>query len=441
MPSFLRIELSFKKDVWMLRLTDNESPVQEIRTLLKKDQLDEIHATFRTEVEGVFDWQRKAYSHLRKWLAGVPLRERDAHLRAGKRRICRETLLKLEKQGTKTTEALFAESARTILREALIKTHPDWEAAEHIRPRMNPQQPWKFYREQITSAKLELLAEEQAFFPLDMLPWFGNDEMTDVETNALRFPAMSMQVTRLFKGPMNQSTKLCGDSLPAAALASGDLPAAEREVGFLEQMSAFHGPVAKDIWLSEEDLRHPGSMTRRLANKLTQDSGGVVHLACHAATEQNASEQLLVVKAREVKHGIRPEVRISLASLDKELNLRRRKRTEGSRPLVFLNACGSMYHTAQKKNSFASMLWRNGNLGFIGTEVNTGDASAADMAKLFYHFMHAGCPAPRALQLARLQLLSERDSPAGLIYSYYGSPELKVSKPLHWSYPPLIHDH
>jgi hypothetical protein len=458
LPPKLRIEMSFHQDGWKLRLQGNrlETPVM-ISTGLSMEKLDNEHAEFRQKIEAILRAQRAAVRREKDRLAQE---QKDAHSRGDGRppqmaedqlmifrqKLCRDVLLQLAGLGRRTMSRIFTPDGLRALQKVMQATHPVWERAENSRPRTDQRRPWKMdpVLDSPQLPLLELSAEEHAFFPLDMLPLFNfrrdihlPGDMQDMEGYAMRFPAASTQVTRLFKGRMLQTASLRNElPLPVSAFAyaGGEITAHERELGFLHQMAAFEGPAT---WLPKTGHTREQTLNH-LADRLTAKNGGVVHLACHASTSSGRATPFLRLKAEGDK-----ELILRLSDIQKHLNRRNSKATNHQKPLVFFNACGSMYQPSRARNggdapaSFARMLWENGNVGLVGTEVNVEDSAAADMAKLFYHYLHAGYAAPRALQLARVQLLRSRLNPLGLIYSYYGPPGLKVSTAHNWSYPPV----
>ena len=73
------------------------------------------------------------------------------------------------------------------------------------------------------------------------------------------------------------------------------------------------------------------------------------------------------------------------------------------------------------------VLLRNGNRGMISTAVKVPDDAAAELGRFFYERLLDGdCTAPEALLYAKWALLHGRVSPLGLLYSYYGRPDLRV---------------
>jgi hypothetical protein len=96
------------------------------------------------------------------------------------------------------------------------------------------------------------------------------------------------------------------------------------------------------------------------------------------------------------------------------------------RPLVFLNACGTLGYSPDALSPFLKALVDGrGAAGVLGTEIPVPEALAGEVACAFIRRFIAGVPAGKALLEARQDLLAKKN-PLGLIYTLYAPTELAV---------------
>jgi len=179
-----------------------------------------------------------------------------------------------------------------------------------------------------------------------------------------------------------------------------------------------------------------------LAEHLVDPSGGIsgtsrdrpdqaVHISCHHEEKvdlKTASAFSLLQSESLLKFGRddEPNFEISLSNLGFDLTVANIRRESVQMPLIFFNACRGSFYPFTTESAMRVLL-RNGNRGVISTAVNVPDDAAAELGRFFYERLLDGdCTAPEALLHARWALLHGRACPLGLLYSYYGIPDLRV---------------
>jgi len=153
----------------------------------------------------------------------------------------------------------------------------------------------------------------------------------------------------------------------------------------------------------------------------------VQHFACHCTTGHARSEDdclnLSCDSGRSHK--------VKLADLQArftelaEPDANRRN----SKPLVFLNACGSSVINPTAPATFPHFFLKNGNRGFIGTETAVPDGVASAFSRTFYSFFLRGCSLGEAIHQAKWELVERHRNPLGILYTVYADPELTVRRP------------
>ena len=96
-------------------------------------------------------------------------------------------------------------------------------------------------------------------------------------------------------------------------------------------------------------------------------------------------------------------------------------------PLVFLNGCSTAGFSPYASSKFITMFIRGRKAAaVIGTEVTVWEVLATGFATAFLEAFLDRKPAGEALLLARRALLA-KENPLGLVYTLYGSSELKIA--------------
>lgn len=101
-------------------------------------------------------------------------------------------------------------------------------------------------------------------------------------------------------------------------------------------------------------------------------------------------------------------------------------------PLVFMNACGSANRNDEAITSFPDLFLKNNGRGFIGTETPIPETFGNDFSVLFYkYFVAKKYTVGECLQKSRWELLKKLNNPLGILYTYYGNPDLTTIVPFH----------
>jgi hypothetical protein len=158
----------------------------------------------------------------------------------------------------------------------------------------------------------------------------------------------------------------------------------------------------------------------------TEGPTHIQHFACHATAEDPANFSLLVGSEVNPSYVALSNIRDGFIRRADDLRDEHAP-VDVVRPLVVVNACGSATIHPDRRESFARWFIGNGHRGFVGTEIDVPDAVAAEFSRLLYRaFLVRGLPIAEALAEARVRLLTDRGSPLGLLYCYYGDPDLRV---------------
>jgi CHAT domain-containing protein len=100
---------------------------------------------------------------------------------------------------------------------------------------------------------------------------------------------------------------------------------------------------------------------------------------------------------------------------------------DGSRPIVFLNACqaGQAGRTLTGTGGMADAFIRRGAGLFVGTLWSIGDGTALTFADTFYDRLKAGATVSQATRAAR-EAAKKADEPTWLAYTVYGHPYARL---------------
>jgi hypothetical protein len=150
------------------------------------------------------------------------------------------------------------------------------------------------------------------------------------------------------------------------------------------------------------------------------------HLSCHcvADVEHSWKTFLELIKFHPIELGT---MEAHLA----DLKARSERQTEIEMPLVFFNACSSSIQTPKGMISFPKyFLIKNGNCGFIGSEINVPDRFANEFCQQFYLYLIKGSGVGEAIFWARRKMLERYNNPLGILYTSYVDPYLRVKNPM-----------
>ena len=209
-----------------------------------------------------------------------------------------------------------------------------------------------------------------------------------------------------------------------------DLASTERECRFFKfcRVEAALMPVFRLLG----PLPEPGgplALVEQLADPLYCAPDGpdqVVHLSCDHKTEKDPREleayELLLLESK-LSFGNDELLEIKVTDLEHGLAGSKGASEAVERPLVFFNGCRGDFHPFATE-SVAGVLLRNSNRAVVSTLTKVPDDVAAEFGRFFYRRLLGGKTAAEALQCAKWDLLHTRGSPLGLLYTYYGQPDL-----------------
>ena len=80
------------------------------------------------------------------------------------------------------------------------------------------------------------------------------------------------------------------------------------------------------------------------------------------------------------------------------------------------------------RSSFTKFLLRKKFLGVLGTLCDISNTVAAHFAMVFYEALLSGKTVGEAMHEARWHLIDRHRNPLGLLYTFYGNVDLKVSR-------------
>lgn len=158
----------------------------------------------------------------------------------------------------------------------------------------------------------------------------------------------------------------------------------------------------------------------------------ICHFSCHSNTGLDLLPSEYAIHLQSGRYSGRRSVTLqaltnALFRLEENIGEVRR-----SRPLIFLNSCGSSDLDPAGSGSFPELFLKrdHGFKGFIGTETSMPDDFAAKFSEYFYENLLGGYSLGHALWQTRWQLLSLYQNPLGLLYTLFAEPEIRVRKPV-----------
>jgi hypothetical protein len=274
-------------------------------------------------------------------------------------------------------------------------------------------------------------------FPFELLPLFGGPAprtIDDVQAYARRFLAFSTAVWRVpyvigSPGGLSSGQQLQSPGpLPVSLIWYQPFVGARREAKFFAdrpKLIELNGPWPAPGMAAERIVEELGGVLyeprRRFRGEHAARELQIQHFACEGRTEDAhpADYELTLAGAGKER------LPVALAALDEEFD----RLTDGSyrtRPLVFLNACGSAHIDPVRMHSWPQWFLQQGHRGVIGTETLVPDVVAARFAEFFYEKLLTEQPLGTALVLARRKLLEDFLNPLGLLYVLYADPDFTV---------------
>jgi hypothetical protein len=187
-------------------------------------------------------------------------------------------------------------------------------------------------------------------------------------------------------------------------------------------------PLQRPQFIAElaEQLWSGGSRAGTDDSRIVRDH--VQYFACHCETERPNSGDYGLLLAHD--RGFLPWYRatnVTLRELHQALGRLPERVAPGPLPLVFLNACGGARITPSGATSFPNLFLDNDNCCIIAAETPVQDDFADLFAREFYDHLLTLKHSGQALFQARWALLKIKRNPQGMVYSMYGTPDVRIA--------------
>jgi hypothetical protein len=276
---------------------------------------------------------------------------------------------------------------------------------------------------------VEVRTPEDFAFPFELLPW-------QLLPRANRDPAIRARcllgMSAIVRRRLDEERRTAWGRienhpvLPVTVFRHENLTAADREIDYLNKAGDvvdLNGP-----WPRPGQNLPPTTAVRHLldsreglddATRRTTPVA-VLHLACHCDTKNDAVSQHFLDLGG-------PHGTISYADLTTQASTPEAWSAARPRPLVFLNACGSAAPHLADRTSFTQFFIDQDFIGVLGTLCDISDEVAAHFAMVFYEALLRGRTVGEAMYDARWHLMDRHLNPLGLLYTYYGNPDLKLA--------------
>lgn len=279
---------------------------------------------------------------------------------------------------------------------------------------------------------VEVIGPKEFTFPFELLQWqdvTAHDSAPDGRIRALL--GMSAIVAQRFEGIDHGAGwgRLRNmEGLPISVFRHRGLEASAQEIAYLKEEIAPHLVHVYGPWPGDELLAPQAAVRHLLDTNMGIDGvergrlAEVVHLACHCLTLGVPSKHYINIGGGE--HG-----RVTIQDLTRGVMQRLGLNAPTPRPLIFINACASADPKMNHRSSFARFFLEQGAYGVLGTLCDISDKVASHFARVFYQHLLEGCTIGEAMYEARSHLMQVHGNPLGLLYTFFGNPDLKLARP------------
>jgi hypothetical protein len=412
-PARLKIRISIGTRS-RIRITDGVETV-EARGSLSHDRLGDVHAALRDDLE--------------------TFSENVARLDQSAENAVK-ALRRLKKRGRLILVDLFGSDGEKLQRaeEICRRACPNWQ-----QPGWSP--------DSLPPGMVEVEVAVGNGIPVEILPLFEYSypprEMK-ADEQIWRLAASLLGFSTIVKRQLGPDPPRIGslenpDGLPIRLFLNRRVPGAGPVEQYFRNKNSFRFGQA---WPDPGAPSNLEEFTETFARQLWQPGNGfaghprnppdqILHFHCHCDTRaQRTGQHALILHTGAYIHG---ERKIDLDSLRDALHQLSYEQTKGgqSRPLVFLNACGSAGVDPMGATSFPQLFLEEGMrfLGVIGTEASIPDEFARIFARKFYDRVLEGFEIGSALHAIRWELLQICKNPLGILYTLYAAPEIRVRLP------------
>ena len=278
---------------------------------------------------------------------------------------------------------------------------------------------------------VEITTPRDFDYPFELIPWHRvNDDVTDPVVHARALLGMSAIVRRRLLNVSewnNGSAKISNvPDLPVTVFQHKDFAGAGSEAEYLERVGGIvkvYGPLPKAPGFAKLALvQHLLDSRTDLDNSGHTSPASILHLACHCCTTSTNSDD------HEIDVGGADGI-AKLGELKMFASKPQAWNAPLPRPLVFLNACASAVPQPASRVSFHDFFLAQHTLGIVGTLCDISDDVAGHFAAVFYESLLKGRSIGAAMYDARWHLMEVHGNPLGLLYTFYGNPDLKVAHP------------
>ena len=138
----------------------------------------------------------------------------------------------------------------------------------------------------------------------------------------------------------------------------------------------------------------------------------LAHFACHAFYELDSPDQSYILLSEDFPITIK-----DMDTYDMEIN---------GHPLIIMNACETGNLNPLYSSNFAATFLKYGARGVVATECAVPDAFAADFSEHLYTHFLKGKRLGESLLTTRQYFLEKYSNPAGLLYSMYAPPSIRL---------------
>jgi hypothetical protein len=192
-----------------------------------------------------------------------------------------------------------------------------------------------------------------------------------------------------------------------------ELPEAQLERGFLEE--AFGATAVEP---------QPTPVRELISTKGAFD---LLHFAGHGAAKTDAITEARLLLQGRIEDGQYIEAPFTTTTVNTRADL---TATDGSRPLVVLNACqvGRLGYALTGIGGFAQAFLNGGAGAFIGTQWSVGDVPARVFTETFYRKLLDGATVAEATVASRERARADGDA-TWLAYAVYAHPHARLVRP------------
>lgn len=266
-------------------------------------------------------------------------------------------------------------------------------------------------------------------FPIDMRAETLRLAVSRRETTQERFLGflgMHAIVARRRRADPNAERSTTGRT-PLSVVAyrgSEPLPGIESQLAFFARRKSSFEFDTDTIWPQDDEVDEDDAvdeLARHMARTQSARPSGshrpILHFCCHYLTGDSGPE---IGITDEVSIGV-TDLRGTLASPLVGVP----SSTHAGRPLVFVNACRSG-NLGRGDESLLRLLLHRGYCHVLVGETLLPDRVAGEFAKQVYSGVLRGQPVGVAVWRARRYLLERFNNPGGLLYTLYGSPDIRL---------------